>query len=202
MNNIFLSYLLEPNIDLYQDFLDEFTNLQIYISQNYLPRDSSTGIDSSLIIQYTRTISKDFINNVNAYKQAFSELVNIDKKLFLNTQSNLIFQWTSLNNEFSNKNKEIQEYTIKIKDKKVAETQIILLSTISVVIIIFIIINFIFPRIITKRIINLQKFIEPLKTGEIPKEIFEPKAFSEIIAMSRTIVRVIISLRNASNLQV
>ncbi len=199
MNNAFLNYLVEPNPQYYQDFLDEFTALHAYISKKRIIRDTSVVVDSTQVIQYTNTVSDDFINSVNGYKQAFGKLVSLDQKLFLNPQSNLMLQWTDRNQEFGRETKKTQNQIEKIKDKEVIKTQTYFLITFLIFIAIFLIINLTFPRIISKRIVNLQKFIDPLKTGEIPKEVFKIEAFTEIIAMSETIERIIVSLREASN---
>ncbi len=198
MNNAFLNYLVEPNVEYYQEFLDEFTAMNAYISRKNVIRDTSTLIDSTQIIQYTNTVSNEFITSVNSYKQAFSQLVSLDRKLFLNPQSNLMLQWTDRNHEFG----KLIVNTVKkidvLKNKEIRKTQKSLFLTLVIVIAIFLVINLTFPRIISKRIVNLQKFIEPLKTGEIPKHSYQAKAFTEVIAISNTIGKIINSLQEAS----
>jgi len=198
MNNSFLSYLHSPNLDYYHEFLDYFTYLNSYLQhQQQIVQDTSI-VDSLIVIPQTNNISTEFISSVNDYKQSFGKLVNIDRKLFLNDQANLMMQWNNINSSFD----EIFLSTVlRIKDNVIHRRQIARNRAFVLgfsFFMFFIFLNIFIPRILSRKIHELKQFIDPLKTGEIPETKFEPKHFSEIVAMSNTIALVIDSLKSAS----
>ena len=197
MNNNFLSYLQAPNFDNYQEYLDYFTYLNSYVRQQQIVRDTGM-IDTTQFIPVSNNISNEFITSVNGYKQAFSKLVNIDRKLFLNDQANLMMQWIDTNNSFddifvSTVNKVVEDVYLK----KAKSKQILFVLVVSFFLF-FLLVNIFLPRILSRRIQELKQFIEPLKIGKIPELIYEPKYFSELVEMSDTIGLIIKSLKEAS----
>lgn len=197
MNNSFLAYLHSPNFDFYQEYLDYFTYLNSYVSQQQVNRDTGV-VDTAQFIPVTNNLSSEFISSVNDYKQSFSKLVNIDRKLFLNDQANLMMQWGNINNSFEEIFIVSVNHTVdKVKQRRNRTKTRIFVLVVSFFIF-FISINVFLPRILSRRIKELKDFIEPLKTGRIPQRLFEPKYFSEIIEISGTVSLVIKSLKDAS----
>ncbi len=197
MNENFLTYLHLPNLENYQEFLDYFTSLNSYIRQQQIIRDTST-IDTTQFIAPASNISSDFISSVNDFKQSFGKLINIDRKLFLNDQANLMLQWSTMNEDFD----EIYGKTVSVVQNSVKDrrdkTRKVIVVMVFIFFFFFTIINIFLPRIIARRIEELRDFIEPLKVGKIPDTNIEAKYFKEIIKISNIISRVVLSLKEAS----
>ncbi|MBN2664190.1 MAG: PAS domain S-box protein [Bacteroidales bacterium] len=197
MNNNFLAYLNSPNFDSYEEYLDYFTYLNSYVRQQQIVRDTGV-IDTTQFIPVSNNISSEFISSVNDYKQSFSKLVNIDRKLFLNDQANLMMQWSDINNSFEDAFITSVNYIVQDVTSKRVETKKFILYLAVSFFLFFMLINIFLPRILFRRIQELKEFIEPLKTGRIPDFVFEPKYFSELVQMSDTIGLVVKSLKDAS----
>ena len=193
----FLNYLNDPNFTYYEDFLNVFTIMNSYIRQQNVVRDTGV-IDTLQLLPQNSSYSPEFIGYVNDYKQSFSKLVSIDKKIFLNDQANLMSQWTTLNHEFG----EIFSTNVKEINKKteitVDSVQTTMVISLLITLLVLIIVNIIMPRIVSRRVRELQDFIEPLKTGKIPEDSFVPKAFTEVIEISESMEQVVKLLKNAS----
>ncbi len=197
MNNSFLNYLNKPKFESYEQFLDYFTLLNTYVTQQQVVRD--TGIvDTTQLIPEKKEISPEFINNVNEFKQSFGKLVNLDRNLYLNDQANLMMQWSDNTSKYSEILTDSLQKINKLVDENRQNTQRQIIIFLIALFIFFVLINIFLPRIISRRIKELKTYLDPLKTGKIPEYSFEPKAFTEIIEMSDTIKKVVSSLKNAS----
>jgi methyl-accepting chemotaxis protein len=199
MNSAFLRYLQNPSLQYYQDFLDRFTQLNVHISRKKFKIDTSAAVDTTNYIDSSATASSDFISNVNSYKRSFSKLVSLDRKIYLNEQSNLILSWTDANHSLGNIFNSTITSVDKFRQDIIKKVQIQIFLILFIIVLIFIILNLFLPKSVSKRIDELKNFIEPLKIGQIPEYKFEPKAFTEVIEMSDTIDQVISSLKNASD---
>lgn len=197
MNDEFLNYLNEPNIDYYNQYLTYFSTLSEIISTTPFVRDSSLT-DSMQVLVAKNPAMVDFVDNLNNYKQSFSKLVNIDRKLFLNEQDNLLknlfdaddnFEESLLNNQTI-----IEQYLQNIQ--KTGNTIIlvlfILLFTIGVLLVI------IAPPTLSRRLDEFKNYIEPLKYGQIPNLDYKPKYFTDITEIFFTIQNFVNSLNKAS----
>ncbi len=190
----FLNYLNNPNFTYYEEFLDIFTLMNSYVRQKTVVRDTGL-IDSTQFLPYSTTFTSDFIGYVNDYKQSFSKLVNLDRKLFLNDQANLMNQWSKYNTEFS----EYFTNSVKIYSfdtvEDVQKLQNFILIIAVIIIFMLVIISFSIPRLISKRIKDIKEYIEPLKTGKIPDLEIDINIFSDVIEITDSIQHVINSLK-------
>ncbi|MBN2890426.1 MAG: GAF domain-containing protein [Bacteroidales bacterium] len=193
----FLEYLNNPNFSHYEDFLNIFTMMNSYIRQNKVVRDTGL-IDTTQFIPINPSYSTEFIGYVNEYKQSFSKLVSIDRKLFLNDQANLMNQWTTLYNNFG----EVFSVSLKEVNSRTADdvgnVQSTIIISVLIMLILFASIIFIIPRVVSRRVKEIQEYIEPLKSGVFPDVELEPTAFSEVIEISDSLSKIIKSLKDAS----
>ena len=196
-HSFFLDYLYNPSFDNYEQFLDVFTMMNSYIRQQNVVRDTGV-IDTLQLIPQNVSFSPKFIVYVNDYKQSFSKLVGLDRKLFLNDQANLMNQWSTLNRSFKSKFSESVISINKRVEEEVNTYQRVMIYSVLFIIFILISINFFLPRLVSRRVKELKDFIEPLRTGKIPEYNFKPKAFTEVIEISESMSLIIKSLKDAS----
>jgi len=194
----FLQYLNSPNFVYYQDFLEKFTYLNSEVKQQNISVDTTFGIDTTQLISNSSNVSPEFVNNVNDFKQSFSKLVNLDRNIILNDQANLMTQWHELNyglgQTFTDAINYVYDYVEQYKVR--VRNQIVLF--IVLIFSFFVLVNVFLPRIISRRIVELKDFIDPLKSGRIPEIKHEAKAFTEIVEMTEIIGSIVTSLKNAS----
>ncbi len=200
MNDYFLQYLNSPNQILYQNFLNVYTQINSYIV-NHSTTANADIIDSNLVIAQNTNLSSNFINNTNSFKRAFSKLVSLDRKIFLNNHANLMTQWVDLNQTMGTEFKKGKIEVASLQHYYIQRVQRIIVISITFILLFFLILSFTLPFLLSSKIKELQEFIEPLKKGQIPEhkiEKLEVSAFTELIDISDNLKQIIISLKNAS----
>lgn len=197
MNFSFLNYLNDPSISHYNYFLESFSELNFLITQTNKHRDTSI-IDTTTLVLSSDNKLKDFVENLNNYKQSFSKLVNLDRKLFLNEQFNLMKSLSEANDNFNEiilTNKEIIDTNYYKSNASVNTSLIIFLVALFLFAVLALIIV---PPLIVKRIDDFKEYITPLKYGQIPDLMSTKIFFVDLVNIYGTIENFVKSLKSAS----
>lgn len=197
MNFAFLNYLNDPSITYYNTFLESFSELNFLLTQTNKLRDTSV-VDTTTLVLSSNQKLKDFIDNLNNYKQSFSKLVNFDRKLFLNEQSNLMKSLSEANDNFNEivlTNKEIIDANYFKSNTSVNTSLIVFL----IILLLFAVLALIIvPPLIVKRIDDFKEYITPLKYGQIPEFMSTKIFFIDLVNIYGTIENFVKSLKTAS----
>ncbi len=193
----FLNYINNPNIKDYEQFLDYFMLMNRYIEQ-YSVVDYPVMSDTVVVVNSTPAYSGEFVSYVNDYKKSFSKLVNLDRKLFLNDQANLMHQWSSMIHSFN----EILIKTVadlyKQIEIKIQTIEDRMLIAIIILFIIFLVAVIVIPRILVSKLYQIKDYFLPLREGVIPKAKHHPAYFSDVIEMANMFHNIVEYLRDVS----
>jgi len=198
-------YLLYRNIDYYYKFLEDFTSINdmlvtnrtILLDNNVNVKDTVTYIsDKNVNQQY----NQELIKSLNSFKRNFVALVTLDiaigvsSNLGLNSEKQLEVE--KIDKEFATVNETVSQYYIArityiYKIAVIVGVSIILLLSIFVILV---------ALSITRPILALKNYINPLRKGILPdNHIVELKGDDEISEMSQDLTELIVGLKNTTS---
>ncbi len=202
-------YLYYKDVQYYRDFLDKFYSLYNYINSGlksdeqeiydvYETEDGVLATDT-VVIDGTGSVevNKDFITNINNFKYNFIRLVEIDKKIGLSYKEGLMGKLREETQNFKIV-EEIRE-KVKIEQETAVEKMIKYVYAFFIIVVLILIFTIMrFSKSITRPILELKDYMEPLSKGNLPATLAVVKGSNELSLMTKSVNNLITGLRETT----
>ncbi len=199
LNQDFFNYLRKPDTKYYEQFLNDYIQIQKILNQ-VAKTDTATLSDSLSLIQNTVELPLEFIAALNKYKTNFTSLYNSDKELGYTSDEGVMQKWEDLMAQ-TKKNLRLFGETLAGKFviifKKSTAFFVVLLFLSYFIFLFFI---FYSVRSFSKIFSHFYENIQPLQYGILPGTISIKKQFIQEVADTVSIINKVIDSLNHMSL--
>jgi len=198
------NFIIERNLDNYYDFLEKFSVINNFLTDNYglVSTVNTTDLDSVMYISESSSsvvINQEVVKSLNDFKRNFIALVALDEEIGLTSEDGLKSELNSeisiIETQFEYLNELIAQ-TYDDVQKKVINYVIIISILLLLALTIFILV---LAKSITKPILLLNDYISPLRKGILPEQPLILNTGDEIDQMTRDLNELITGLKDTTN---